>query len=401
VNVLLSVLANVEFVLACGWIPLLVWGEIEHLRRGVPLSWFAAKRWSTIFPLAMFSLACHTLARSDHLDGLSVASVTFSTLALARRSADETVGAPGAGRLALSVLGRRGCKARLDRQVWNGEANRKQELDMDRASAGSLSVRSSRDRGHCALRGTLGTTEVRELFLAWQRDGDEFAREQLVERYMPLARRLARRYVRSSESFDDLQQVASVGLLHAVDRFDVDRGRQFATFAVPTILGELRRYFRDAGWTLHVPRAAKERALVVRDAVAALRALHGRSPTACQLSEYLEMDLELVLDAMAAMEAYETCSLEAPRPSDDGAGGSYADSLGAEDERFELIEYDATLCTGLAELEPRDRQILRMSYVEELTQSQIADRIGVSQMQVSRLLRRSLDQLRDTLAEVG
>ncbi len=271
---------------------------------------------------------------------------------------------------------------------------------MDRASASSLIVRSRRELGRCAPRSAPGATDERRLFLAWQRDGDELAREQLVERYMPLARRLARRYVRSSESFDDLQQVASVGLLHAVDRVDVDRGRQFASFAVPTILGELRRYFRDSGWTLHVPRAAKERALAVRDAVA-LRTLHGRSPTASQLAEYLEMDLELVLDAMAAMEAYETCSLEAPRPSDDGAGGSYADSLGAEDERFELIEYDATLCTDLAELEPRDRHILRMSYVEELTQSQIADRIGVSQMQVSRLLRRSLDQLRDTLVEVG
>jgi RNA polymerase sigma-B factor len=129
----------------------------------------------------------------------------------------------------------------------------------------------------------------------------------------------------------------------------------------------------------------------------ALRALHGRSPTASQLAEYLEMDLELVLDAMAAMEAYETCSLETPRPSEDGTGGSYADTLGEEDERYELIEYDAMLCTGLAQLEPRDRLILRMRYVEELTQSQIADRIGISQMQVSRLLRRSLDQLRDLL----
>jgi RNA polymerase sigma-B factor len=268
---------------------------------------------------------------------------------------------------------------------------------MGQASTSSLSVRSRRDAGQCAPRSARGATEVSTLFLAWQRDGDELAREQLVEHYMPLARRLARRYVRSSESFDDLLQVASVGLLHAVDRYDVDRGRQFVTFAVPTILGELRRYFRDSGWTLHVPRAAKERALVVRDAVVALCALHGRSPTASQLAEYLEMDLELVLDAMAAMEAYETCSLEAPRPSDDETGGSYADTLGEDDERFELIEYDATLCTGIAQLAPRDRLILRMRYVEELTQSQIADRMGISQMQVSRLLRRSLDQLRDLL----
>jgi RNA polymerase sigma-B factor len=268
---------------------------------------------------------------------------------------------------------------------------------MGRASASSLNVRSPRDPERCAPRSAPGTADLRRLFLAWQRDGDELAREQLVERYMPLARRLARRYVHSSESFEDLLQVASVGLLHAVDRYDVDRGRQFVTFAVPTILGELRRYFRDSGWRLHVPRAAKERALVVRDAVVALSALHGRSPTASQLAEYLEMDLELVLDAMAAMEAYETCSLEAPRPSEDGTGGSYADTLGEEDERYELIEYDTVLCTGLAQLEPRDRMLLRMRYVEELTQSQIGDRMGISQMQVSRLLRRSLDQLRDLL----
>jgi RNA polymerase sigma-B factor len=148
---------------------------------------------------------------------------------------------------------------------------------------------------------------------------------------------------------------------------------------------------------VHVPRAAKERALEVRDAIERLRALHGRSPTATQLAEYLELDLELVLDAMAAMEAYETCSLDAPRPSEDGTGGSYADTVGEEDGRFELIECDAVVCRGLVELEPRDRQILRMRFIEELTQSQIADRIGISQMQVSRLLRRSLDRLRSLL----
>lgn len=243
-------------------------------------------------------------------------------------------------------------------------------------------------------RGMLGTAGARKLFLAWQRDGDEFARERLIEIYMPLARRLARRYVRSSEPFEDLLQVASVGLLHALDRYDVDRGRPFASFAVPTILGELRRYFRDSGWALHVPRAAKERALEARDASEALRAVHGRSPTADQLAEYLELDTELVLDAIAALEAYETCSLDAPRPGEDGTRESYADALGEDDERFELIEYDATLCAALTEMPQRDRTILRMRFVEELTQSEIAGRIGISQMQVSRLLRRSLDQLR-------
>ncbi len=235
--------------------------------------------------------------------------------------------------------------------------------------------------------------EVQSLFLAWQRDGDQHAREALVERYLPLARRLARRYVRGTEPMEDLLQVASIGLVNAIDRFDLERGRPFTAFAVPTILGEMRRYFRDAGWALHVPRTAKERALEVRDATAELHSSTGRSPTANQLAEYLELEIDQVLDAMAAMDAYETCSLDAPRPTDDGSGVSYAESLGVEDERFELIECDATLCAALGELEPRDRLILRLRYVEEMTQSEIADHIGISQMHVSRLLRRSVERL--------
>ncbi len=239
-----------------------------------------------------------------------------------------------------------------------------------------------------------GRAEARALFRAWQRDGDQRARERLVERYMPLTRRLARRYARGTEPMDDLLQVASIGLVNAIDRFDVTRGRPFPAFAVPTILGEMRRYFRDSGWALHVPRTAKERALEVRDAAAEMQARDGRSPTAKQLTEYLELEIDEVLDAMAAMDAHQTSSLDAPRPSEDGPGVSYADSLGVEDERFDLIECDATLCAALGELNPRDRSILRMRYVEELTQAEIASRIGVSQMHVSRLLRRSVEKLR-------
>jgi RNA polymerase sigma-B factor len=265
---------------------------------------------------------------------------------------------------------------------------------MDSASTSSLSVRDRGDSTSDALRTTRSAVESRRLFLAWQRDGDEFARERLVERYMPLARRLARRYVRSSEPIEDLVQVASLGLLYAVDRYDVDRGRPFVAFAVPTILGEMRRYFRDAGWALHVPRAAKERALDVRDAMKSLRSLDGRSPTVNQLAEYLEFDIDEVLDAMAAMEAYETWSLDTPRAGDDGTGGSFAESLGDDDERFELIECDATLCAALAEMSPDERRILGMRFVEDLTQREIAGRMGMSQMHVSRLLRRLLDRLR-------
>jgi len=266
---------------------------------------------------------------------------------------------------------------------------------MDRASTRSLTARIQRDPGHSVPQDVRDSAELHELFVAWKQHGDELAREQLVERFMPLARRLARRYVRTSEPSEDIVQVASVGLLNALDRYDVERGGRFATFAVPTILGEIRRYFRDSSWALHVPRAAKERALEVRQAMSSLSTLHGRSPTATQLAEYLELDIELVFEALTATQAHDTCSLDAPRHNEDGSSGSYADTLGDEDERLDLIECDATLCAALGELPDRDRSILRMRYVEERTQSEIAQEIGISQMQVSRLLRRSLDRLRE------
>jgi RNA polymerase sigma-B factor len=233
-----------------------------------------------------------------------------------------------------------------------------------------------------------------QLFIAWRRDRDRSAQELLLERYMPLARSLARRYGRTSEPFEDLLQVASLGLVKAIDRYELERGHSFAAFAVPTILGEMRRYFRDAGWATHVPRAAKERALAVRNAVDRLRGASGRTPTANQLAEYLELDIEQVLDALVALEAYETYSLEARRCGGDEEGLSYAETLGDEDERYELIECDVTLRSVLTEIAPRERRILRLRFVDDLTQSEIAERVGISQMQVSRVLRRSLERLR-------
>ena len=240
-------------------------------------------------------------------------------------------------------------------------------------------------------------TEVddpRVLFRRWQRDADTHAREALVRRFMPLARSLARRYGRSSEPFEDLLQVASLGLLKALDRYDVDRGHPFPSFAVPTILGEMRRYFRDSGWAVHVPRGAQERALKVRDAQERLSNERGRAPTVRQLAEYLEVETGDVVDALQAILAYETLSLDAPRPGADGDVVAYGDSVGREDERYELVELDATVSSVLGHLPPRERMILRMRFVEDLTQTEIAERVGISQMQVSRLLRRSLDQLR-------
>jgi len=245
------------------------------------------------------------------------------------------------------------------------------------------------------LRSASGTQEdLRELFLSWQHDRDARARDALVRRFMPLARSLARRYGRSSEPFEDLLQVASLGLLKALDRYDADRGHSFASFAVPTILGEMRRYFRDSGWAIHVPRGAQERALKVRDAQERLANERGRAPTVNQLAEYLEFDTEDVVDALQAIQAYETLSLDAPRPGVDGDVISYGDSVGSDDERYELVELDVTLTSVLRHIPPRERLILRMRFVDDLTQTEIAERVGISQMQVSRLLRRSLEQLR-------
>jgi RNA polymerase sigma-B factor len=236
--------------------------------------------------------------------------------------------------------------------------------------------------------------EEQELFRRWREHGDREAQEALVHRFMPLARSLARRYDRSSEPFDDLLQVASLGLLKALDRFDPDLGHSFPSFSVPTILGEMRRYFRDSGWSVHVPRGAQERALKVRDAQERLANERGRAPTVNQLAEYLEVDLEEILDALQAIQAYEALSLDAPRSSADDDVVAYGDTLGRDDERFELVELDATLTAVLEQIPPRERRILRMRFVQDLTQTEIASRVGISQMQVSRLLRRSLEQLR-------
>ena len=231
-------------------------------------------------------------------------------------------------------------------------------------------------------------------FMRWQQHRDTAAREALVRRYMPLARSLARRYGRSSEPFEDLVQVASLGLLKALDRYDPGRGFPFKAFAVPTILGEMRRYFRDSGWAIHVPRSVQERALKVRGAQETLTNEHGRAPTVHQIAQYLELDLEEVLEAIQAIQSYETVSLDAPAPGADEDTATYGDSLGEEDRRYELVELGATVGSAMQSLPERERQIIHMRFTEDLTQSEIAGRIGVSQMQVSRLLRRSLEQLR-------
>jgi len=242
------------------------------------------------------------------------------------------------------------------------------------------------------------TLETRRLFERWRRDRDPRARELLVERFMPLARKLARRYA-GRETSDDLIQVASLGLLKAIDRFDPARGTAFSSLAVPTILGELKRYFRDAGWFAHVPRGVQELALKVQQAERTLGAKTGRSPTAQDIANYLELDVEEVLDALCAIAAHRSVSLDAP--IGDADSDRLAETFGEEDERYERVEAAATIAGGLRCLAKVDRQVLTMYYLEERTQVQVAEEIGVSQMQVSRILRRATRRLQELTASEG
>jgi RNA polymerase sigma-B factor len=238
-------------------------------------------------------------------------------------------------------------------------------------------------------------TDSNELFLRWQQHGDRRAREELIDRFLPLARKLARRYAGPREPFEDLMQVASLGLVKAVDRFDTGRGTAFSSFAVPTILGELKRYFRDLGWSVHVPRGAQELALKVEEAQQQLTTRTGRPPSVHELAQYLEMPIEDVLEALETASAHHSTSLDAPRDDGEEESGSLADAFGQEDDRYELVDASVTIATAARQLSARERRVLVLRFVEDMTQTQIAEQIGVSQMQVSRILRRALSRLRE------
>lgn len=239
-------------------------------------------------------------------------------------------------------------------------------------------------------------SRVRErlLFSRYQRYGDTEAREELCERFLPLARRLARKYERMNEPFDDLLQVACVGLVKAIDRYEPEQGTAFASYAVPTILGELKRYFRDSGWSVHVPRGVQERVLRVNQAIGKLSPELGRSPTPAETADHLNERLEDVLEALEAGGAYNTISLEAPVGGDDPDAGTYADAVGGTDDQYDMVELGDILSRAMAAVPQRERIILYLRFTEGLTQSEIAERLGISQMHVSRLIRRTLDRLR-------
>lgn len=225
---------------------------------------------------------------------------------------------------------------------------------------------------------------------------DPAIREELVRRYLPFAKSLTQRYRGVNESFDDLLQVASLALVKAVDRFDPARGTPFTAFASPTILGELKRHFRDRVWTVRVPRGLHDRMGEVEKAIGKLTGELQRSPSVGEIADRLEIEQSDVLEAMEASHNRRPLSLD--RPAGEGEGEDEApasESIGEEDRGFELVEGKTALEEAIPQLDERERLVLRLRFAEDMTQSQIAERIGHSQMHVSRILRRSLQRIRE------
>jgi RNA polymerase sigma-B factor len=245
---------------------------------------------------------------------------------------------------------------------------------------------------------TDGLVGERELWRRFQSDRDPATREELVRRYLPFAKNLALRYRGASESFDDLLQVASLGLVNAIDRFDPERGTPFAAFASPTILGELKRHFRDRVWTVRVPRGLHDRMSEVDKAINALTVDLQRSPSVAEIAARLEVDPTDVLEVLEANHNRRPLSLDRPVGGEEDESPA-SEWVGDEDAGFELIEDKLALEGVLPHLDERERLVLQLRFVDDLTQSQIADRIGHSQMHVSRILRRTLERIREEVAE--
>jgi RNA polymerase sigma-B factor len=239
--------------------------------------------------------------------------------------------------------------------------------------------------------------ELRELFVTFAEGRDVKVRAELIEAHIGLAEYLARRFNNRGEPLDDLVQVASTGLIKAVDRFEPERGLEFSTYATHTIVGELKRHFRDKGWAVRVPRRMQELHLRLSGLVSTLNQDLGRSPTIPEIAQAAGVSEEEVLEAMEAGQAYRFTSIDAPLPGEDG--GSLSASLGGEDETMVDVEHRVALSPLIAKLPPRQQKILHLRFFEGLTQSEIATRLGISQMHVSRLLARSLAQLRDDATE--
>jgi RNA polymerase sigma-B factor len=237
------------------------------------------------------------------------------------------------------------------------------------------------------------------LLRRYHEQGDLAAREQLIEQYMSLVRSLARRYSYRGEQLEDLVQIGAIGLIKAIDRFDVNRGVELTTYATPNIIGEIKRHFRDRGWAVRVPRGLQELNIQLSRVIEELTVQNGRSPTIPELAKAASVTDEEVLEALESGRAYSSLSLSAGSGGNDDDGElDPLESLGAEEHQYEVSEDRAVLEPGFRVLDERERKILHLRFFEGLTQSQIAQQVGISQMHVSRLIRRSLEKIRDEIA---
>jgi len=236
------------------------------------------------------------------------------------------------------------------------------------------------------------------LLRRYHEQGDLAAREQLIEQYMSLVRSLARRYSYRGEQLDDLVQIGAIGLIKAIDRFDLNRGVELSTYATPNIIGEIKRHFRDKGWSVRVPRGLQELNVQLSRLIEQLTVQHGRSPTIPELAKAAGTQEEEVLEALESGRAYSSVSLSTGGGSDEDGDLDPLDSIGTEEQQYEISEDWAFLAPGFRVLDERERTILHLRFFKGLTQSQIAQQVGISQMHVSRLIRRSLEKIREEIA---
>jgi RNA polymerase sigma-B factor len=245
--------------------------------------------------------------------------------------------------------------------------------------------------------GSVSETDRRALLRAYREKGDVAARDRLIESFIPVVRSIAYRYAGRGEQLDDLEQVASVGLIKAIERFDLDRDVELMTYVFPTVVGELKRHFRDRGWSVTVPRRLKELHYRLSRLIEELTATLGRSPTIPELAQEAGVEEEEVVEALEVGRAYASRSLTRQLDSDEGAGAELIDLIDDEERGYEAAENRELLASGLKALDDRERRIVQLRFVEGLTQSQIAVEIGISQMHVSRLIRRALEKLSEEI----
>lgn len=243
--------------------------------------------------------------------------------------------------------------------------------------------------------------KTRELFRRYKEEGDMDAREQLVMSHLNLVRFLANKFKNRGEPLDDLVQVGYLGLLKAIDRFDPERGLEFTTYATPTILGEIKRHFRDKGWSVRVPRRLQELSAKINQATDALTTQLQRSPTVDEIAEYLGTTVDDVLEAMESSSAYTSVPLEAPSGSDSEDTPSLLDRYATEDSALSFTDDRLVIEDALKGFSPREREVVEMRFLKGMTQIEIAEKLGVSQVQVSRLLRRTLKKIQDKIDPEG